>query len=138
VNPNPPIPGHELLHEGHAVRRMARDGMYVPLAQPDAFSGGCRCGAKPPGWPNLSTKAVKAWHRAHKAELRGLAPVEPDWRALLRQGLALHEVSTSEHQVDYWPPTGDHECSSCGEIAEGETLCPTLLWRQAVEQALAT
>lgn len=130
MKPNPPIPGHELLHEGHSL---FRNGDY---------RGGCRCGALPPGWPNLSTKAVKAWHRAHKAQVRGLAPVEPDWRALLRQGLALHEVSPAEHRIDYWAPTPEydrssHECSSCGEIAEGETLCPTLLWRQAVERALA-
>lgn len=64
-NMNPPIRGHELISEGHSTRRYHRDGEVA-----DGYDGGCRCGAKPPGWPLLSVRAVKAWHREHKAELR--------------------------------------------------------------------
>lgn len=71
MKPNPPIRGHELMFEGHAQRRWSHSRNEW------AWFGGCRCGEKPPGFPNLSTKAVKAWHREHKAELRG-EPTKPD------------------------------------------------------------
>jgi hypothetical protein len=53
---NPPIPGHEMLHEGH---------------MPYGLNYGCRCGAKPENAAVLSINQMKAWHRGHKAELRG-------------------------------------------------------------------
>lgn len=65
MKPNPPIPGHELLYEGHSYRTYGSDEMYN-----GDHDGGCRCGAKPDGWPNLSIGAVKRWHREHKAALR--------------------------------------------------------------------
>jgi hypothetical protein len=63
-NMNPPIPGHELLFEGHRhleVKHEEYTGRYL---------GGCRCGAQPEGWPVVSIYETKKWHRAHKAELR--------------------------------------------------------------------
>jgi hypothetical protein len=65
VKPNPPIPGHELLHEGR-VR-------ILGLRESDGrlrYVGGCRCGATPPDWPSVSAGAVRRWHRQHKADLR--------------------------------------------------------------------
>lgn len=67
MNPNPPIRGHELLWEGHARQAVDWDTeMYIP----GKFLGGCRCGAQPPGWPDVSIGATKRWHREHKAQLR--------------------------------------------------------------------
>lgn len=63
---NPPIPGHELIDEG----------MIYPGWDPQPphgllfHSGGCRCGAKPPGFPNVSKNKMKAWHRLHKEAIR--------------------------------------------------------------------
>jgi hypothetical protein len=57
---NPPIPGHELLFEGH-TNYVWSSGTHL---------GGCRCGALPPEFPNLSVNAMKRWHREHKAALR--------------------------------------------------------------------
>jgi hypothetical protein len=65
VRANPPIPGHELLQEGHN-----------PTTHRYVVRGGCRCGATPPGYPNVSASATKRWHRQHKAELR--ARTQPD------------------------------------------------------------
>lgn len=60
MTPNPPIRGHELKAEGHVWRTWVDDLM----------GGGCRCGAKPPEFPNVSIGAMKRWHREHKAEVR--------------------------------------------------------------------
>lgn len=57
---NPPITGHELIHEGR--------NWIMPNGRP---AGGCRCGAQPEGCGYLGVNAVKRWHREHKAELRG-------------------------------------------------------------------
>ena len=66
VNPNPPIKGHTLLAEGHSYQ------LINPITDDyfDEVQGGCWCGAKPDGWPNVSINAVKRWHRQHKAALR--------------------------------------------------------------------
>jgi hypothetical protein len=73
-NMNPPIPGHGLLHEGHAHRNINDEtDDYFPAGHPDSHSGGCYCGAKPPDWPNTSINATKRWHREHKAALREAA-----------------------------------------------------------------
>lgn len=60
---NLPIPGHELIAEGHTRTWVGRDGAT-------RYSGGCRCGEKPEGFPDASIYATKRWHRQHKAELR--------------------------------------------------------------------
>lgn len=65
---NPPIPGHELLMEG-----MTFPGPHSPTAWAGTFNGGCRCGAKPDGFPHVSANAMKKWHRQHKAEVRANA-----------------------------------------------------------------
>lgn len=65
MKPNPPIKGHELLGEGHIWR-----GIDPVTDEWGPQWGGCRCGAKPPDWPNVSVGAMKRWHRQHKAELR--------------------------------------------------------------------
>ena len=68
--PNPPIPGHALLFEGLTLPILSSyTGLIV------AHKGGCQCGAQPEGFPNLSTNAVKRWHRQHKADLRAEASV---------------------------------------------------------------
>ena len=66
MKPNPPIPGHRLLHEGYVwpwINPVTE--MY------DGHRGGCECGARPSQFPNVSVGAMKRWHRAHKADLRG-------------------------------------------------------------------
>jgi predicted NBD/HSP70 family sugar kinase len=63
MRPNPPIPGHELISEGHITVR-ANGTVY----------GGCRCGERPAGWETMSIAAVKRWHREHKDQLRGVGP----------------------------------------------------------------
>jgi len=79
TNPNPPIPGHHLLNEGHVFRVEHEDRFYdrgMFEAQPPKYSGGCQCGARPEEFPNVSTNQMKAWHRQHKAELRGTLRVD--------------------------------------------------------------
>ena len=61
---NPPIPGHHLLDEG-SVYPVRDRGWEVT-----GHTGGCRCGAKPPGFPNVSKNQMKAWHRLHKDAIR--------------------------------------------------------------------
>ena len=63
-NLNPPIAGHTLMYEGLSSPVYDWDGKIRDHA------GGCTCGAKPPGWPDLSGRQVKTWHREHKAEVR--------------------------------------------------------------------
>ena len=63
---NPPIRGHELIAEGHA-RRAYNAAEDYDLTR---WVGGCRCGAQPEGFGEISVNAVKRWHRQHKAELR--------------------------------------------------------------------
>lgn len=79
TTPNPPIPGHHLLNEGLILPVDHED--RFPRAsieeEPRRFSGGCQCGARPDGFPNLSARQMKAWHRQHKEELRGTLPVDP-------------------------------------------------------------
>lgn len=43
-------------------------------------SGGCECGARPEGFPNVSRTRMKTWHRQHKADLRaqGIGAPLPD------------------------------------------------------------
>ena len=67
---NPPIAGHTLLHEGHTGFTYRQDsvGMYAKVPW-----GGCSCGARPAGFPDISINGMKRWHRQHKAELRGEA-----------------------------------------------------------------
>lgn len=75
MRPNPPIPGHGLLSEGHchlAIDPETDD--YFPEGHPQRWTGGCVCGAKPDGWPHGSVGSVRRWHREHKAALRGEAP----------------------------------------------------------------
>lgn len=69
---NPPIEGHELLFEGRpqAVWDATGDWYQRDVNGDIIHNGGCRCGAKPDGWPNVSASAVKRWHRLHKDELR--------------------------------------------------------------------
>lgn len=57
---NPPIKGHGLLYEGDTRFSMLLD---EPV-------GGCSCGAKPDGFPDVGVNATKRWHRLHKDELR--------------------------------------------------------------------
>lgn len=66
---NPPITGHHLLWEGH-VRYDSYNSTY---------SGGCYCGERPPNFPTVSCRAMRAWHVLHKEDLRasGLAPARP-------------------------------------------------------------
>jgi hypothetical protein len=71
VNSNPPIKGHELLFDGDrllTINPLTDD--YYPEGDALRWRGGCRCGAKPPQWPNLSIYAMRRWHRHHKAVLR--------------------------------------------------------------------
>ena len=69
---NPPIKGHELLHEG----QLWSDGE-------GGARGGCKCGAMPPGARSYrvafysshflqtpSVAAIKRWHREHKEAVR--------------------------------------------------------------------
>jgi len=66
ANPNPPIKGHKLLHEGRYVRRIN------PVTDEyDGWEGGCECGAEPEGHDTDPINAVKRWHRQHKAQIRG-------------------------------------------------------------------
>lgn len=61
---NPPIPGHHLLDEGMILPNYSvRDGII-------GHTGGCRCGAKPPGFPNVSKNQMQKWHRLHKEAIR--------------------------------------------------------------------
>jgi len=72
VNPNPPIRGHELKFEGH--RHSWIDRLTDDYARDEngaiRYDGGCRCGATPDGWPDITAQKVKRWHREHKAEIR--------------------------------------------------------------------
>lgn len=61
--PNPPIKGHKLLFAGKAIAQ------WSGSANTPEYLGGCECGARPPDWPFMSERAVKRWHREHKAEL---------------------------------------------------------------------
>ena len=75
--PNPPIPGHHLLHEGHIVP--IHQSLHFPRLTGEevpGHEGGCQCGAKPEGFPNLSVNKMKEWHRLHKEELRGVLRVD--------------------------------------------------------------
>jgi hypothetical protein len=77
--PNPPIPGHHLVNEGHVFRLHHVDqfpSTSLFAAEEPQYSGGCQCGARPPDFPNVSTNAMKAWHRTHKEELRGVHRVD--------------------------------------------------------------
>ena len=60
MTPNPPIRGHALLFEG---------GQWRTWTSSQA-RGGCECGAKPDGFPNVGVNEMKRWHRQHKVELR--------------------------------------------------------------------
>lgn len=59
MKPNPPIKGHHLIAEGHVQKRYLADDSAEQY-------GGCQCGARPDGWPNVSIGATKRWHRDHK------------------------------------------------------------------------
>lgn len=125
--PNPPIPGHHLLGEGSIfpVRQTFRFP-YSSGDQPvaDEFNGGCQCGAKPPGFPNLSRNAVKAWHREHKAEIRASAPKDEDELHHVDVVRLLHQVlDTAEGALR----VGDHE----------KILKTILVWSQRREHLLA-
>jgi len=77
VKPNAPIPGHHLLHEGAIYK--SRDPDVGPWStDEERYVGGCACGAKPTDFPDISIRAMKRWHRQHRAELRGqhTAPTE--------------------------------------------------------------
>lgn len=63
---NPPIPGHHLIDEGMIYPGWDTQPPYALTHH----SGGCRCGAKPPGFPNVSKNQMKAWHRLHKEAIR--------------------------------------------------------------------
>jgi hypothetical protein len=79
TTPNPPIPGHHLLNEGHVWRLHHDDRFFDRTLYQDGvpeYSGGCQCGARPSEFPNLSTKKMKDWHRQHKEELRGVQRVD--------------------------------------------------------------
>ena len=81
--PNPPIPGHHLLNEGHSFPIWGDGWEKATLKGHD---GGCECGEKPPDFPNLSANKMKVWHRQHKAELRG-DPMRLDRTMLMRRVL---------------------------------------------------
>jgi hypothetical protein len=85
--PNPPIPGHHLLNEGH-IHRIFQDDRFpqVGSVEKPQHSGGCQCGARPPEFPNVSVNKMKEWHRQHKEELRG-GPMRVDRVRLLHQVL---------------------------------------------------
>ena len=91
MKPNPPIPGHELLYEGHTSYEWSTGGV-------SAHRGGCRCGAKPPEFPNVSTVKMKQWHREHKEELRGRITPEQNKRYVVELAVLLAgmEVNTKE------------------------------------------
>lgn len=94
TTPNPPIPGHHLLHEGHVYHRWdGRTGEHT-------WTGGCACGARPDEFPQLSKRAMQRWHRQHKAELRG-------------QGKPLTEVEVLRLLVEDWDAWAEHssECA---------------------------
>lgn len=85
--PNPPIRGHHLLSEGAVFKRHKPFTTLATLHDNDGveWHGGCQCGAKPPEFPDISMRKMKAWHRQHKAELRGQQ---------------LHDTVTAEMQVE--------------------------------------
>ena len=95
MKPNPPIKGHELLQEGH-VFPLHGNGTGLDGWKIVGHSGGCRCGAKPPEFPNVSTVQMKKWHREHKEELRGHVVIS-EYGPLYQEGhLSMYR--------DAWPP----------------------------------
>jgi hypothetical protein len=116
TTPNPPIPGHHLLDEG-AVWPIYDDSVHSRGVT--GHSGGCQCGAKPPGFPNVSRNAMKEWHRGHKEEIRAAGRPETVTRddVLLALGgepetnrqdnvLLLHQVLDAAEEA---LRLGDHE-----------------------------
>lgn len=69
MKPNPPIKGHRLHGEGH-IWLTWTDRYGGELFDEPRQVGGCECGAKPVGYPNVSVVAMKRWHRQHKAVLQ--------------------------------------------------------------------
>ena len=80
TTPNPPIPGHHLLNEGHVFRTHEEDRFPAAAAMIGGdvykYSGGCQCGALPAEFPNVSANQMKAWHRRHKEAVRAEAHAE--------------------------------------------------------------
>lgn len=56
------IPGHTLLDGGHVHEYDVVGGTE--------FAGGCLCGAKPPGFPEVTIAQMREWHLGHKASVR--------------------------------------------------------------------
>jgi hypothetical protein len=81
-NPNPPISGHHLLWEGSRQPIWSNNSWEDEVT---GFQGGCECGCQPLDFPNLSRNKIKAWHRAHKEELRsqGIGVTKADVVAML-------------------------------------------------------
>jgi len=112
TNPNPPIPGHHLLNEGHTFPVRNRDWSTFQEEVVD-HNGGCQCGAKPEGFPNVSATKMKEWHRQHKAELRGTLRV--DRVALLHQvldaaeeALRLGDIERMTKVIFVWSQRREH------------------------------
>jgi hypothetical protein len=61
---NPPVPGHVLLNEGR-FRKVSNDTLLGWH-----WEGGCECGAKPVGFPDVGVNETKRWHREHKERIR--------------------------------------------------------------------
>lgn len=111
ATPNPPIRGHHLLHEGNVWR--VRDPFW---SGEDKWEGGCACGAKPPEFPAVSARKMKAWHRQHKAELRGQQlhdTVTAEMQVVVLKELIKDFESWAEHQ-DWCDGFSGQETCSCG------------------------
>lgn len=116
VTPNPPIPGHHLLHEGAVYKRFKSDDWGWSRDEPFEVVGGCACGAKPPEFPNISMRKMKAWHRQHKAELRGQQlhdEVTAEMQIVVLKELIKDFESWAEHQ-DWCDGFSGQETCSCG------------------------
>jgi len=97
VKSNPPIPGHELLYEGHTQPVWNTESPWGGDSVKE-HKGGCRCGAQPPEFPNVSINQMKQWHREHKEELRGVISPEQNKRYVVELAVLLAgmEVNTKE------------------------------------------
>jgi len=113
--PNPPIPGHHLLHEGHILP--IHSELHFPRLtgeEIEGHTGGCQCGAKPPDFPNVSARKVKDWHRQHKEEIRG-GPQRVDNVRLLHQvldeaemALRLGDIERMTKVIFVWSQRREH------------------------------
>jgi hypothetical protein len=113
TTPNPPIPGHHLLNEGHTFP-VHHNLAFTPSDAPIEHNGGCQCGAKPPDFPNVSKRRMQEWHRQHKEELRG-GPLRVDRVRLLHQvlddaeeALRLGDMERMHKVIFVWSQRREH------------------------------